>query len=175
MDKKAVSIAVIFLAALGAGYYAGTRSAKGEVSVLFCPEEDCMGQMVEEMDGATSSVHAAVRSVTSPEIARALMRAHERGVEVLVVIGQEDHVNPLSQDPILREAGLRVRYDGNTKGWMNDKFVIVDGRVVITGSPDWTEEAWRYNDENLLLVSSEETVKAYETEFAELWSGVYGK
>jgi cardiolipin hydrolase len=54
---------------------------------------------------------------------------------------------------------------------MHHKFVIVDKKVLITGSFNWTVQAVKSNNENVLMIQNEQLVKEYVKEFDELWKG----
>ncbi len=57
---------------------------------------------------------------------------------------------------------------------MHHKYVVRDGgtkaAAVWTGSANWTDDAWRYQDNNLLTLRSVELAAHYERDFLELWT-----
>jgi phosphatidylserine/phosphatidylglycerophosphate/cardiolipin synthase-like enzyme len=53
---------------------------------------------------------------------------------------------------------------------MHHKFMIIDGKIVVTGSYNWSYSAEEKNDENLVVILSPNTAKLYETEFNRIWS-----
>lgn len=57
---------------------------------------------------------------------------------------------------------------------MHDKFAVIDEAVVLTGSFNWTSQAVKYNQENILFIQNDELAKKYMDEFNKLWMG-YGK
>jgi hypothetical protein len=69
----------------------------------------------------------------------------------------------------LKTAGANVIYDGNPKT-MHDKFFVIDGQTVITGSYNPTKQANTENDENLLIIKDSSIAKTYEGEFNKLFS-----
>jgi len=64
--------------------------------------------------------------------------------------------------------GIAVRTD-NSSYLMHHKFVIVDGRVLLSGSFNWTRQAISGNQENLLALSNRRIVRLYGREFEKLW------
>lgn len=52
---------------------------------------------------------------------------------------------------------------------MHHKFAIVDRRMLITGSLNWTTQAIQSNRENVLVVEDAEYVKAFQDEFERIW------
>jgi phosphatidylserine/phosphatidylglycerophosphate/cardiolipin synthase-like enzyme len=61
-------------------------------------------------------------------------------------------------------AGLDVRLDGN-QGQMHHKVIIIDERIVITGSYNFSSSAETRNDENLLIIHSAEIAHPFLEEF----------
>ena len=52
---------------------------------------------------------------------------------------------------------------------MHHKFCVVDKSVLLTGSYNWTKSAADRNQENLLVTEDPKMVKAYISEFENLW------
>lgn len=57
---------------------------------------------------------------------------------------------------------------------MHNKFVVLDDKIVITGSFNWTYQAVKYNQENLLIVEDDNLVKEYNKNFEGLWEQFKG-
>jgi len=68
----------------------------------------------------------------------------------------------------LREAGVRV-VSRKLNGLMHHKFAVVDGRVIITGSFNWTSQAIYNNNENVIISSNKKLVEPFVVEFERLW------
>jgi phosphatidylserine/phosphatidylglycerophosphate/cardiolipin synthase-like enzyme len=62
-----------------------------------------------------------------------------------------------------------VRQDGNPN-FLHDKFIIVDDRIVITGSLNYSTNAEESNDENVLIIDNAEIARLYLQEFARVWN-----
>lgn len=52
---------------------------------------------------------------------------------------------------------------------MHNKFVVVDDTHLITGSFNWTVQAGKSNQENILVVDNPYYIEKYNTEFEGLW------
>lgn len=52
---------------------------------------------------------------------------------------------------------------------MHHKFAIVDKKVLITGSLNWTTQAIQNNRENVLIMEDEEYVTLFLKEFERIW------
>ena len=56
---------------------------------------------------------------------------------------------------------------------MHHKFAIIDNRLLLTGSYNWTFSANNRNDENLLIIDDPELIEVFENQFENLWSNKY--
>lgn len=65
--------------------------------------------------------------------------------------------------------GIQVRQN-NSSYLMHHKFIVIDGRLVITGSFNWTRQAIMGNSENLIVTDLRELVSSYLSEFEQLWN-----
>lgn len=53
---------------------------------------------------------------------------------------------------------------------MHHKFAVLDGRVVITGSYNWTFASEERNHENVVLLREPKLIETYHHEFEALWA-----
>ncbi len=141
------------------------------LGVYFSPKTGagggCEKEIIYWIGKASTSIHVLIYSFTSDAIANALINAYNRGVEVRVVF-EESETGGVYKDEKLRDAGISVRTDTNTRK-MNNKVMIVDGEIVITGSYDWTETAEIFNNENLVVLKGDHVSSVFEEEFSTIW------
>lgn len=135
----------------------------------FTPGQDCEGLVVTLIDGARDTILLQAYGFTSAPIAKALIRAHARGLRVSVLIDKEARQDPHSQAPQLIAAGLPVLVD-DRPAIAHNKVLIIDASaaapLVVTGSFNWTRGAQDRNAENLLVIEAEPAVAAaYATAF----------
>ena len=97
-----------------------------------------------------------------------MIRAHKRNVEVKVLIekGQANDVN--CDDEMLENAGVQLRR-GKGSGSMHNKFAIIDGIIVYTGSYNHTQSATTRNDENYIIIKDKDIAETYEKQFQKIW------
>jgi len=139
-----------------------------QVDSYFCPEEECAQKMISRIDSAQKSIYIAIYSFTHDGIAGALLKAKDRGVQVKVVFDYDQSKNDYSEDEKLSEAGIEIkRRDGS--GYMHNKFIVIDEEVVGTGSFNYSDNADKKNDENLIFIVSKDLAVRFIDEFNELW------
>ena len=145
-------------------------SGLGEVEdVCFSAREDCSSLILSLINRARKSIHVMVYSFTLDGLGEALISAKEKGLDVKVVIEEENAYVRGSEYEKLKKAGVDVRLDSN-KALMHHKVMIVDGEIVVTGSYNWTKSAEEENDENLVVIYGEGLARRYEEEFERIWS-----
>jgi len=138
----------------------------GTIEYAFSPGDDAAGLIVRAIDGAHLQILVQAFSFTHLEIARALIRAKRRGLDVQVIADLEqieliDH----NVIPQLFEAGLPVFTDAEHAAAHN-KVMVIDAEantpVLITGSFNFTHAAQFRNAENLLVFhGNHELTRAY--------------
>ncbi|MCL2879144.1 MAG: phospholipase D-like domain-containing protein [Treponema sp.] len=144
-----------------------------DIKIYFSPADNCDVQIVNLINNAKSELNIAVYSFNRPNIADAVIQAYERGVAVRVVFDESQLTGPNSKQTYLQDAGVPVRKDkpgSAAYSQMHNKFAIIDKRIVITGSYNWTTNATTNNDENMLVITSPDTAAAYNTEFEKIWA-----
>ena len=150
------------------GYYETQAPVQTDsIEVYFCPEANCNLRVIEEINSATDSIDVAIYSFTLDEIGDALLSAHNRGVKVRVVF-EKQQVSQYSEYWELLESGVEVLNDSNSV-YMHNKFAVIDGKIVLTGSYNWSQQATDRNDENLLIIRNSEIADKYKEEFQEIF------
>jgi phosphatidylserine/phosphatidylglycerophosphate/cardiolipin synthase-like enzyme len=93
-----------------------------------------------------------------------MLERSKAGVAVSGVFEEQDSTTRFSEYPRLKQAGLDVIQDGNPFR-MHHKVILIDGRVSMLGSFNFSSNADRENDENLLIVEDPGLTAALEAEF----------
>jgi phosphatidylserine/phosphatidylglycerophosphate/cardiolipin synthase-like enzyme len=140
------------------------------VEIYFSPEDKAANRILELIRGAQTSVNFLAYSFTSHDIGEAIMERAQAGVVVKGVMdhGQVKSTKVTEYDPF-RQAGLDVRLDGNLDGLMHHKVIIIDQKIVITGSYNFTASAETTNDENVVIIFSPEVAVRYMEEFQRVY------
>lgn len=95
---------------------------------------------VRPHNGDKATILVAAYELTSADIARALIAAHERGVKVAVVADAPENQKPASKVRMLVQSGIPVKFDNHLQ-MLHDKFLVLDGTAVETGSFNFTKAA----------------------------------
>ena len=138
------------------------------IEVYFSPNGGCQQAVISQIKKATQSIDIAMYYLSSREIAQALVKAQQNNVRVRIVLDQGQEIESASKSGYLSKHGLEIRYHIGF-GLMHNKFAIIDGGSLITGSFNWTLTAEEKNEENLLIITDQDTIDQYEKRFDYLW------
>ncbi|MFV9505204.1 MAG: phospholipase D-like domain-containing protein [Oscillochloridaceae bacterium umkhey_bin13] len=138
------------------------------VANYFSPHESVRPQVLAQIEAARSQIDVLAFAFTDPSIGAALAERQAAGVPVRVVFETRNIRGTGSQQLALLEAGIEVLPDGNCYT-MHHKVIIIDQRVVITGSYNFTGRAEDVNDENLLIIHDPQLARAYQAEFGRVY------
>ncbi|XP_036078369.1 mitochondrial cardiolipin hydrolase isoform X3 [Rousettus aegyptiacus] len=130
--------------------------------------ESSLSRLLRALLAARASLELCLFAFSSPQLGRAVQLLHQRGVRVRVITDCDYMALNGSQIGLLRKAGIQVRHDQDL-GYMHHKFAIVDKKVLITGSLNWTTQAIQNNRENVLIMEDEDYVRLFLEEFERIW------
>lgn len=134
------------------------------IEVYFSPKGNCEKRILELLEAAQESIDVAMYTFTNSKIAWALAKARERGVRVRVLLDGQEINNKYSKGVFLKRRGIYVVYD-RMPGLMHNKFCIIDNKIVITGSYNWTATAEEKNEENIVVIHDSRVANSYKTRF----------
>ncbi|MFO1183513.1 MAG: phospholipase D family protein [Bauldia sp.] len=133
-----------------------------DIAVCFTPGEDCTGKIVAEIDAAKSSLLIQAFSFTSTPLMKAIDSAHKRGVAVRIIMDRTNETQDHVAATFFAQRGMVPLIDDKVE-IAHNKVMVIDGRVVITGSFNFTTAAQKANAENVLIVKNDPALaKAYE-------------
>lgn len=137
--------------------------AKGKTDAQF---ENLQNQVISHLQNAKLSICVAMAWFTNQKIADVLKEKAKDNVDIKLII-HKDHTNDVHGANL---DGLCVKYmRAPNGGIMHDKFCVIDNRVVLTGSYNWSNKAETKNEENVLSDTHPDTVMKYSIKFKELF------
>ncbi|MEK7449656.1 MAG: phospholipase D family protein [Planctomycetota bacterium] len=159
------------------------KTYQADLAVYFSPEGQAREAIVEEINRSEKSIKIAMYFFSDAILANALLKAKERGIDVKIVLNRENSGEKNSKRDWLEEKEIAIRYyspevkkrkpddeaNRDKPGKMHHKFAVIDERIVITGSFNWTYSAEKYNNENLLVIYDQELAQAYLAQWQALW------
>lgn len=128
--------------------------------------------LLREIRNTVSTFYGAFYDISSKEIAIELVNAGKRGVDVKLVTDDANFEGECIT--MLLDAGIPVVNDGRP-GLMHNKFAVIDGEIIFTGSFNTTDNCAHLNNNNAVLFRSRELAAIYLGEFDEMFNqGIFG-
>ena len=122
--------------------------------------------LVQAIGAAKISIDMAIYSINLWSIRDALIKSYQHGVQVRIVMESDNIDDDVPR--ALISAGIRILGDRH-EGLMHNKFVIIDGQDVWTGSANMTIGSFYYDNNNLVHLHSVDIAEDYLTEFEEMY------
>ena len=128
---------------------------------------------------AGSEIVGAAHLLTSSSVIRALMRASARGVKVRIVTDDDTlsgHVDSYETAKTyrknLKNSGIEFKFietNHTIPQLMHMKFLLIDRKLLITGSGQFSHAALHQNYENFYFSNNKALIKQYQNLFDKLW------
>lgn len=144
-------VIAVFICLCSISVGASEIPATGTVEVFFSPRGGVIEAVVNEIKAAQQEILIQAYSFTSKPIAKALLEARKRGVKIEAVLDKSNATAKYSAATFLANAGIPVLID-DKHAIAHNKVMIIDRRVLITGSFNFTTAAENKNAENLLVI-----------------------
>lgn len=135
--------------------------------------DDIQNQIIDEIREAKYTIWVAMAWFTNQVLFDELLKKKRQGVNVQVVIDDND-INRKAPFTLETEFEThRVNIQSYYKNIMHDKFCVIDLTTVIHGTFNWTNAA-SYNREAISIDNNSATAKIFADEFIKLKTGIYG-
>ena len=135
-------------------------------SYSFSPGGKTEDMLVKTLDTAKESVDAVTFTLYSQKLADAVIRAKERGIKVRFMMDKAMG-KKTAFAKYLVDKGVEFRWSTGRKGKgsMHNKYAIFDGKLLETGSFNWTQNAELNSFENVMLTDAPKTIAAYQSKY----------
>ncbi len=172
----------------------------GSIELFMGPPElgapdDLEATLINFIDAARDELFVAVQELEQETVARALIRAKQRGVRVEVILerlylvasrpphdpfgpGGDHDENRRLLGALLR-SNIEVTLDLNPRTF-HQKFIVRDPQgpssraAVLTGSTNFTPTGLHANLNHIVIVRGKRTAGTFAAEFDEMWNGTFG-
>jgi len=171
---------LLFLTALGAMTVAPTPQPAGllaeeptfaGVRVLYGPGEGFGSVDARLIGDARHSIDMAAYVLTDRSLMSALGRAAMRGVRVRIYLDGEDMGRgAYAIEEIADAPNVEVRRKGRSRDLMHLKSYQVDGRLLRSGSANFSVSGEVYQDNDLVVIESPQAAARFREAFERLWS-----
>jgi phosphatidylserine/phosphatidylglycerophosphate/cardiolipin synthase-like enzyme len=147
-------------------YY--VRIGDTDINAYFSPEDNVEQIILKRLQKAKSSIYFMAFSFTSARIGEMMIKKFKEGVAVYGIFERKGSKTGHCQYTKMKVEGLPVKIDHN-RNLMHHKVIVIDGERVIMGSYNFSQNANRSNDENVLIIDNREIAREYLAEFKRLY------
>ncbi|PNW74265.1 hypothetical protein CHLRE_13g591900v5 [Chlamydomonas reinhardtii] len=127
-----------------------------------------LSRFLDYLGSATRTLDICVFTITNDDISDVVLELHNKGVRVRIISDNDQAHTQGSDIDKFRQAGIAVRQD-KTAAHMHHKFAIIDGRLLLNGSFNWTRQAVTANNENVTVLSDPKLIASFQQQFDKLW------
>lgn len=131
-----------------------------KIRAYFTPGHMVENAITDEIVAAKSEIRVQAYSFTNPVIVQALADAQQRGVDVVLVLDKSNRTQKYSAADYASHAGIPTVID-DRHAIAHNKIMIIDGKLVITGSYNFTRAAEKSNAENIVIIESGAIAEKY--------------
>ena len=149
---------------------------QAKIQNIFAPETSALPPIARALATAQQEIAIMAFSFTSRPLGETVLGRAERGVQVRALfeeMGAENETSYFVQLQRDRYPNVLVK-KATSSGIMHHKVVIIDRRTVIFGSYNFTDNADKRNDENVLIIEDSDLAQAFLAEFEKLWAAGEG-
>ena len=179
INRSVVFVVGLFLGGLIVSFYVGPAyvalADSGVDGIEVVNDRDYFDRVFELIDSADESIHLAMFEIKYYEkypdsevnqLVEKLIEKNSEGVDVKIIVDQ--FLTDERAVEILKKSGVDIRWD-STSVTTHNKLMIVDGRVVLIGSTNWSYYSLSKNHESNVIFHDEESAGKFERYFEELW------
>jgi phosphatidylserine/phosphatidylglycerophosphate/cardiolipin synthase-like enzyme len=142
------------------------KTEEGEFFLI--PAVDVEEIVLDSLWKAKKYVLLCSYAFTDEDVFATLKFLSSQGVEVYIITDEWFESSKLRELPLGTFHVLEVR-----EPLMHHKFLVVDGKTLITGSANFTESGFHKNVEVVFKTSNREYVESFVEEFERIWRGYF--
>jgi len=141
------------------------------IKPYFSPKDDILNVILNEIKKAKNKIYVSIFYLTDKKLIQELINAKKRGVEVLILIDSLGASNFKERIQAIRANGIPVIIE-NWGGKNHEKTIVVDGKILIVGSCNFSKSGFYKNDENIVVIKNKDVAQKYEDYFLYLINSI---
>lgn len=135
---------------------------------LFFPSKENEAKLISYLLKAEKEVDLCIFTLTNNNLSQALVDLMNRNVTIRIIT-DDANLKHSGTDVFSLAMKIPIRTDKNLFTHMHNKYVIIDRKILVTGSFNWTAQAVSRNQENIIAIQNEEMAEKYLADFEKLW------
>ena len=145
-----------------------------DIEIYFSPKDKPTNRILELIKNAKTYIYIPTFLITHNEIATELINAHNRGVDIRIIIDANSVTTRNTKHSQLRKSGIMLKTE-NYAGKLHAKTMIIDDTYFVSGSMNFSNSGANKNDENLIIIKDKDIAKLHRNFFLYLWTIIPNK
>ena len=145
-----------------------TETKESINEAYFFPSHRSLEKLIKWLETARQQLDISVFTITNNEISRVILKLHKKGIKIRIITDDDKSLDLGSDIEDFIQAGIPVRFDDSSYH-MHHKFVVIDRKILINGSFNWTRSATNANQENIQITNQTKIVNLFSEQFEKLW------
>lgn len=130
-----------------------------------------LAKLLAFIKSAKKTLDLCMYVLTFTPLAETIRELIKDGVVVRIVVDSRENEAHRSEVGDLARRGVAIRQNKRSLSTlMHHKFALIDSKILLTGSLNWTKSAVLMNYDNVLVTSSKQLVAKYQEQFNQLWN-----
>ncbi|MDR3595077.1 phospholipase D-like domain-containing protein [Clostridium sp.] len=151
---------------------ASAQTQDNQIETYFTKKDGNLDKiLIKEINTAQKTLDVAIYSLTKEDIANAIIDAKKKGIDVKIITDKQESQTK-AQKAILdkfKANNIPVKINSHS-GLMHLKLSVIDDKTALGGSYNYTANATKENDENLIVMRESNIVSEYASEFNTMWA-----
>lgn len=149
--------------------------SSSELKVYFMPQNDGYKEGILPLIlNSREEIFLSIFYLTDRNLINELIKAHKRGVKVLVMVDAVAANNFKDRIETLRKEKIPVKIE-NWGGKNHEKTMLIDSKILILGSCNFSKSGFYKNDENFLVIQNPLIAKSYRDFYLYLFNSIDNK
>ena len=144
------------------------------IEIYFSPQDKPSNRIIQLIKNSKHYIYIPTFLITHTKISNALIEAHNRGIDVKIIMDANSVYTRNTKHHLLKSNGIPIKIE-NYAGKMHSKTMIIDDEYLILGSMNFSNSGENKNDENLLIIKDKLLATHYKNFFNYLWTIIPNK
>jgi len=130
--------------------------------------------IIVELEKSKHEILVVSAWFTDEDLFNILLNKQQLGVRVKIIIAQNEINERIDFSKLIDAGGKVIKKENNGIGMMHKKYCIIDEKVVIHGSYNWTNNARKNNQESIIITDHKDTIQELRNSFMNMEKEIVG-
>lgn len=145
-----------------------------DLSVFFCPEDDCKQKILDLVYDSNKSIYCAVYSLTDNDIYDAIKTKQKENLDIKIVTDLINTNRSTSKIGLLKADGVSVITNSEEDKYMHNKYCVFDENVLFIGSANFTSDSF-FSNNNILVINDSNISKIFYNKIKSYFQNNFSK